>query len=119
MRGTIGYFPQFVTLNGQTCLRLIYGNGHFSYYRDGGAWEVDFEKLKDGSLISASHIPGLSGCHLRSVTESKWRKDNAQYAPDNFPTYGWNDFNQSTNPCAEIDLPKDVKENYEYLLIRR
>ena len=119
MKGTIGYFPQFVTFNGETCLRLIQKNDNFLYYRDGGGWEVDFEIFKNGTMVSASNRPGLSGCALKETTESKWRKDNGGYVPKNFPILGFLHFNQSSNPCCEIDLPKEVKENYEYLLIRR
>lgn len=118
MKGKIGEFPQFVTLNGVTCLRLVCVNDNFSYYRDGGAWEVDFEVFKDGSLVSCSHHSGLCGCSLKPTTEAKWKKCNTGYAPDRFNIYGFLPI-QSNNPCVEIDLPKEVKENYEYLLIRR
>ena len=107
-------YPQFVLMNGQTALRLTYDGKHYGYYRDGGHWEVDVIRHKDGSMTTASHIGSINGCNLTSTTEKKWRKCNGQYAPHNFERYGWE---HETN--GKLNQKRETKNEYKYLLIRR
>ena len=106
-------YPQFVLMNGQTALRLIYDGKHYGYYRDGGVWKVDVVRHKDGSLKTASNIGSLNGCNLTATTEEKWRKCNGQYVPNKFERYGWEGKPEQSNPKRE------TKNEYKYLLIRR
>lgn len=113
-------YPQFVRMGGNTALRLVKRGRFYSYYRDGGAWEVDIHRFANGDLITVSNIGSLNGIKLRPITETEWRDCNGQYAPDKFERYGWElNSNYDTNPCVEITLTETMKNNNKYLLIRR
>ena len=117
--------PNFVNMvskcGSTTALRLVkaYGNRNlYAYYRDGGDWECDYKQNTHGELFSSSHISSIDGNRLIPTTEEKWRKSNNGYAPHTFKKYGIDTVSFGSNPCAEIDLPRD-KNDYMYILIGR
>jgi hypothetical protein len=108
-------YPQFVKINGKTALRLVYsGNNNYFYYRDGGDWDVDVIRHKDGSMTSASNVASINGCNIRATTEEEWRKCNGEYAPKKFERYGW-EYENTIKP----NVKTETKNEYKYILIRR
>lgn len=117
--------PNFVNMvsdsGNNTALRLVKAYGSinlYGYYRDGGDWKCDYIE-RNGELYSSSHMASISGFKLIPTTEAEWRKSNGIHAPTNFEKYGIDTFSFGSNPCAEIVMPTEIKNNYKYLLIRR
>lgn len=107
-------YPQFVSVDGNCALRLIYDGRKYKYYRDGGQWDTDCYRDSEGILRAACrHSKSLDDQPLLSISEKEWRLCNGQYAPHKFERYG-----------SERDTTGDVKKEapkneYKYLLIRR
>ena len=101
-------YPQFVSMGGNTALRLVNAGDSYWYKRDGGDWDIDFYE-RNGSLFSSSHIESLDNKLLKPITESEWRKCNGQYAPKYFTRFGYE--------LADVSTQNSVN-NYKYLLIK-
>ena len=114
--------PNFVMMGSETALRLVendYGSTHlYRYYRDGGDWYTNVIE-KNGKLFTSSHVSSINGIELVPTTEEKWAISNGDYTPVNFKRYGLDTVSFGSNPCAEIAMPTEIKNNYKYLLIRR
>ena len=117
--------PNFVMMMSSsgsgTGLRLIVREGRrnlYGYYRDGGDWSCGYEE-QNGELYSSSHVPTINGFKLVPTTEEEWRISNGRYAPTKFKKYGTDTVSFGSNPCVEIEMPTEIKNNYKYLLIRR
>lgn len=75
----INKLPEYVTLN-DIALRLIYTY----YYRDGGAWDVSFNKKlfkSTGKLVSVSQFyKQLDGLEMTPCSYETYKESNGQYA---------------------------------------
>jgi len=71
--------PKFANFGNGGCLRR---KGLNEYWRDGGAWGVDFKFVK-GNVFSVSHVSSVNGLLMEAGTEEEWRKCNGRYAPKN------------------------------------
>ena len=72
--------PKYVSLDGTEMRLKDFGNGHPTYYRDAGCWEVGFKINKDGRLFATSFFEHLNGIELIPISRQKWVKANKDYA---------------------------------------
>lgn len=49
------------------------------YYRDAGAWGVEYEWREDG-LFSVSDMEQLNGNSLTEISKEEWKEDNGRWA---------------------------------------
>jgi hypothetical protein len=107
-------YPQFVTVDGNCALRLIYDGGKYKYYRDGGQWGVDCYRDSEGILRAyCRDIKSLDDKPLLSISEKEWRLCNGKYVPHKFERYG---SERDTTGDVKKEVPKNKNK---YLLIRR
>jgi hypothetical protein len=84
--------PMFVKFGGEkggSAMRLRYNDGYNNgreYWRDGGAWGVDFT-VEDGKILvneKHSRLKHMHGCELVEITREEWEKENGGYVPSDY-----------------------------------
>lgn len=77
--------PPYVSLgkNGGALRLVCNSKGEFSYYRDAGAWGVEFVQIGWMFFLpkydEGSHFSHVSGKRLHRISERQWAKDNMGY----------------------------------------
>jgi len=74
--------PKYVKLIARKGLHssaLRYQPEEKNYYRDAGAWSVDYKYKKDGLYSVSAQSSAAHDCRLVTITKAEWQKDNEGY----------------------------------------
>ena len=78
---------RYTTFNGNcSCLRLrkCRHTGTYTYFRDGGHWDVKFKlDTKSGLLMSVSSVDSTNGLYMKECTFVEWKRSNGAHCASN------------------------------------